>query len=483
MPGIKIADQPVIYEINTAVFVLELSRKLKRKITLANVPAEEWDRLASLHIDAVWFMGVWQRSPAAQAMAHHDPNLKKALPSLQPDDILGSAYSIYNYVVDDLLGSTAGLAKAREQLAKRGIGIILDYAPNHVALDHPWTNTNPEYFIHATEQDIADTPNDFVQRPVGTLAKGKDPNFEPWSDVAQLNAFSTALRIATTETLQKISDQCDGVRCDMAMLMINQVFSRTWGERAGAQPDHDFWPAIIAAVHKHNANFTFIAEVYWGLDKKLLEQGFDFCYDKDFYDALVHGTLKSIHQQLHNDLPHQRQMLRFIENHDEPRAAATFHRAKHEAAAVIMATTVGAKLYHEGQFEGAQTHVPVHLGRKRFEPVDEKMHEFYVKLTKLTSNLDQIQNWQICTFTSWFLFPSTKVMGWSVTAQKNDFVVVVNYSPERAKGRLTLPAELVGRQGEVLMTSKRRHINTADNLLSGKKTTLSPWEFYIIRVV
>ncbi len=55
---------PVIYEINTWVWFGELSRTYKRPVNLATVPDQEWDAIASLGFDAVWFMGVWERSPA-----------------------------------------------------------------------------------------------------------------------------------------------------------------------------------------------------------------------------------------------------------------------------------------------------------------------------------------------------------------------------------------------------------------------------------
>ena len=65
------------------------------------------------------------------------------------------------------------------------------------------------------------------------IANGRDPYFPAWPDVAQLNAFSPSLRTAVIDTLQQIAEQCDGVRCDMAMLVMNDTFARTWGARAG----------------------------------------------------------------------------------------------------------------------------------------------------------------------------------------------------------------------------------------------------------
>src|SRR4051812_21629618 len=170
-------------------------------------------------------MGVWQRSPAGLEIALTDPALdagtRAALPDLRPEDVIGSPYCVRDYVVDERFGGPGALAAARAALADRGLGLILDYVPNHVAPDHPWVTDRPACFVHLED---------------GTIANGRDPFFPPWPDVLQLDAFSPELRAAVAETLGAIAAQCDGVRCDMAMLMTNEVFARTWGERIGPAP-------------------------------------------------------------------------------------------------------------------------------------------------------------------------------------------------------------------------------------------------------
>ena len=95
----------------------------------------------------------------------------------------------------------------------------------------------------------------------------------------------------------------------------------------------------------------------------LQQQGFDYCYDKRLYDRLAHEAAESVRGHLQADAAYQERLLRFIENHDEPRAAATFEPAQARAAAVAMSTLQGARLYHDGQLEGRRTHIPVFLGR------------------------------------------------------------------------------------------------------------------------
>ena len=212
------------------------------------------------------------------------------------------------------------------------------------------------------------------------LANGRDPYFAAWPDVVQLNAFSPDLRAAVTETLSSIAAQCDGVRCDMAMLMMNDTFERTWGERGGPRPEADYWPTVIAAVKSAHPGFVFMAEAYWDLEWALQQQGFDYCYDKRLYDRLVHDGAEAVHGHLNADLGYQEGLVRFIENHDEPRAAATFGREQARAAAVTTLGQTGARIVHEGQLEGRTVQLPVFLARRPDEQPDPDLYEFYDQL-------------------------------------------------------------------------------------------------------
>ena len=260
---------------------------------LSTVPDEEWDAIAEAGFDAVWLMGVWERSPAgvAVALANHDlvRAFASALPDWVPGDVVGSPYCIRNYDVDGRLGGRAGLAVARAALADRGLALVLDFVPNHVAPDHPWTSTHPEYFVAGTASDLETDPDSFTDVGGTVLANGRDPHLPAWPDVVQLNTSSSALRGAALDVLRDIADQCDGVRCDMAMLVMNEVFSRTWGDRVGARPAEEYWPVLIDAVRRTRPGFVFIAEAYWDLEWALQQQGFDFCYDKRLYDRPRRG--------------------------------------------------------------------------------------------------------------------------------------------------------------------------------------------------
>ena len=190
------------------------------------------------------------------------------------------------------------------------------------------------------------------------LAYGRDPYFDGWPDTLQLNYGNPELQQAMIGELERIAGQCDGVRCDMAMLVLPEVFERTWG--IPAQP---FWPTATQRVRDRVPGFCFMAEVYWDLEWELQQQGFDYTYDKRLYDRLREGHARPVREHFRADLDFQNNSARFLENHDEPRAAATFPPEVHEAAAVITFLSPGLRFFHQGQFEGRTKRISPHLVR------------------------------------------------------------------------------------------------------------------------
>lgn len=438
--------RPVIHEINTWVWLHELGEKYGKRVDLASVPGQEWDAIAAAGLDAVWFMGVWERSPAGAAISMANAGLledfRRALPDFKPEDNVGSPYCVRRYVVDARLGGPKGLVVARQSLAQRGLRLLLDFVPNHVAPDHPWVTSHPEYFIQGDQGDLRADPTSFVAIGRKVLACGRDPFFPAWPDVVQLNAFDPDLREATLATLLEIAAQCDGVRCDMAMLLMNDVFERTWGPRAGERPARDYWPTLIPAVRSRHPGFRFLAEAYWDLEWALQRQGFDFCYDKKLYDRMTQGDTESLRLHLAAEDSYQRGLVRFLENHDEPRAAATFPPGKARAAALAMLTLPGAKLLHEGQFEGRRVHLPVFLRRRPPEPIDRDLADFYGRLLRETRR-DVFRNgrWHLCERTGWPDNPShLNILAWSMEKGDERYLIVLNFSetPSQARVRLSL---------------------------------------------
>src|SRR5436309_3918066 len=184
---------PALYQINTRVWLTEWSQKLGRRATLDDIPDAELDRLAELGFDWVWLLSVWQTGPAAQAISRAHPAWRRefaeTLPDLKDQDIAGSGFAIQNYTVHRDLGGAAALARLRQRLQQRGLQLMLDFVPNHMAPDHPWIDAHPDYFVHGRESDLAGALQNYcrmqTQNGPLVLAYCRDPYCDVWPDTLQ----------------------------------------------------------------------------------------------------------------------------------------------------------------------------------------------------------------------------------------------------------------------------------------------------------
>lgn len=385
-------QHPILYEIDTRTWLERLSREQGRRIGLGDVPPSELEPILAAGVDLVWLMGVWRTGAAGRAVSRALPWLGESardiLPDFEPGDIAGSPYAIENYEVAPALGGERGMAIFRQRLAQAGVGLVLDFVPNHTAMDHPWVRRHPEWYVQVDrERADADPSGSFTVRSGGRMhriAHGRDPYFPAWPDTAQLDYRVPGLRAAMADVLRQVATRCDGVRCDMAMLVLDEVFRATWqgrsADHAGGAPAGEFWWHAIGALRERYPSFIMIAEAYWDLEYRLQEIGFDFTYDKTLLDRLRTGPAESVAAHLRADPDYQRRSVRFIENHDEPRAAATLSAARARSAALVAATVPGMLLLQDGQLDGARVRTPVELGRRPLEAVDAGVRSFYDRL-------------------------------------------------------------------------------------------------------
>jgi len=440
---------PHLYEINSWVWLEELSAKHGRRLTLPDVPDEEWDRLAGLGFDFVYLMGVWRRSLIGRRIFRTDPhnfaNFDAALPGWRMRDVVGSPFSIQDYSPDPRIATAEGLREVHNQLRRRGMGLILDFVPNHTGFDHSWMTQHPDRYILGSEEDFRRDPAAFylVERESPDrgddenrfVARGRDPYFAPWSDVAQLNYFNPECRQGMIGILKNIAQYCDGVRCDMAMLVTNEIFHRTWGNflNPWPAPGTEFWQEATAAL----PDFVWLAEVYWDMEWRMQELGFKFTYDKRLYDRLREGSAGQVRDHLHADLVYQGKMARFLENHDEPRCAAVFPRERIASVVTLLSTLPGMRFFHHGQLDGLKTFVPMPLATAQPETPDRAIRELYEQLLRYAdAEVFHAGAWQLLEVQPAGDDTFQDLIAYAWHHQSDHRLIVVNLGSRTAQGKV-----------------------------------------------
>lgn len=491
--NMKAPKYPSLYQINTRVWLTDLGTTLGRPATLDDITDEELSNLANRGFDWIWLLSVWTTGEIGRSISRKNPEWRRdfesTVPDLQEGDIAGSGFSIARYQVHPKLGGNAALKRLRTRISKQGLKLMLDFVPNHMGPDHPWVEEHPEYFVSGTEADIEQFPQNYTRERIGTdekiFAYGRDPYFSGWPDTIQLDYSNPATLTAMTRELVRIAGQCDGVRCDMAMLILPEVFEKTWG-----RPAQSFWPEAINKVRENTPDFCFMAEVYWDMEWRLQQEGFDYAYDKRLYDRLTEGQAKAVREHFFAALEYQDKLSRFLENHDEPRAASTLGQKNHEAAAVITFLSPGLRFFHQGQFEGRTKRISPHLVRMPHQQINSDLQNFYNGLLAiLIKPIFRNGAWELpeC-FPSWVgngTWDNFISFAWK--GEDGEMVLIaVNYAPMAGHCYIRLPfPELAGRQWQLrdLMTGVRYHRNGNDLVSGGLYLDVQAWQYHIFEII
>jgi hypothetical protein len=365
-----------------------------------NIPDHEIAAIAELGFDLVWLTAAWTIGTGSRRLWRASPTMceqrLEVLPDGSDDDIVGSPYAVAAYEPAENLGGESGLASFRGRLAKAGLGLILDFYPNQTATDHPWVRRHPEWYVHADTTHRAEEPHGYFEvRSDGRhwIAHGRDPNFPPLTDTAQLEYRHAGVPRAMMQTLRDIATRCDGVVCSMAMLVLDDVFRSTWGDRSVTPTVTDdpsrfgeFWWHASSAVRQAYPRFLLIGEAYWGLEWRLQQLGFDYTYDKPLLDRFLGGDAGEVAGHLRADDGYQRHSVRFLEDRNEPRAASRMAPPQERAAALTTATVPGMLLVADGQTTGARLRAPIQLRREPEEAPNPELEAFYRRLLVATAD-------------------------------------------------------------------------------------------------
>jgi len=485
---------PSLYQVNTRVLLTGLSVGLGRQATLDDIDDRELQRFEELGFDWIWLLSVWSTGEKGRDISLSNPQWRKefqeTIPDLKEEDIGGSGFAIADYTVSKDLGGEEALSRLRSRLKKLGIKLMLDFVPNHMGPDHPWVQSHPEYFVSGTEEDFQQKPQNYarVKLPEGerVLAYGRDPYFDGWPDTFQLDYSNPDTVQAMKQELLRIAGQCDGVRCDMAMLVLPDIFERTWGRKAQV-----FWPEIIKAVRSKHPGFCFMAEVYWDLEWEMQQQGFDYAYDKRLYDRLHEGLAKPVREHFCATPDYQNGLARFLENHDEPRVAKAFvPQRKHEAAAVLTFLSPGLRFFHQGQLEGKQIRISPHLIRGPHEQINQDIQSFYARLLKTLKNpVFRNGSWQLLSCrAAWDgdnTWDSFIAFYWE-DESKDRSLVVVNYSPRASQCFVEIPfapLDVHSIRFEDMLSSAVYDRDGSDLISRGLYLDLAPWGFHVFEMI
>jgi hypothetical protein len=473
------------------VLLTSLSHDLGRRATLNEIPETLLDRIAADGFDWVWFLGVWQTGAAGRQVSLNNAEWQREFRELLPDfcdrDVCGSSFAIRSYSVHVDFGGDAALESLRRRIHDRGMRLLLDFVPNHVAPDHAWARERPEYLVHGTDADLERAPQNYtrVDTPNGpvVLAYGRDPYFPGWPDTLQLNYANPDLQGAMVSELANISALCDGVRCDMAMLILPDVFERTWGMRPAA-----FWPQAIARTRALHPGFLFMAETYWDLEWELQQQGFDYTYDKRLYDRLREGHARPVRDHFRADLDYQRKSVRFLENHDEPRAATAFPAGMHQAAAILTFLCPGLRFIHQGQRQGLTSRIPVHLSRGPVETVNTELDQFYDHLLGCVRHPSAQGGWRLLEcHEAWqanWTWDCYIGFAWH-SVDHPPLIIAVNYAPNQSQGYMQIPADRLDAKIIRLrdLMGNTVYDRDGDGLRrSGLYLDLAPWGYHVFEM-
>ncbi len=435
-----------LFEVNARVWV----NNFGGKNGLNGIPKDYFTNLVEKGIESIWLMGIWKTCADLIDSCCLQEDLiasySRSLKDWKREDIIGSPYAIDGYDVNPLLGTLQDLMRLKKRINDEGLKLILDFVPNHFGASSKIIKTHPQIFLQGTENQLKNDPSTFFRPsvdPQKIFAHGRDPFFPAWTDTIQINYFNPDARKFMLDTLLSISDLCDGVRCDMAMLNLTNVFENTWlgclEESIQYKPKNEFWEEAIKTIKQKSPGFIFIAEAYWDLEWQLQQLGFDFTYDKRLLDRLLINDPQGIMEHLQADEDYQLKSVRFLENHDENRSVAKFGKHKSMAAATIISSLQGMKLYYDGQFEGKKIKLPVQLGRKPVEKVSQTINNYYDLILKITKD-------DIFKYGDWILLePETsggdnisfkKILAWRWKLKDDNRIVVINYSDNTTHCRL-----------------------------------------------
>ena len=429
-----------LLEISIRPYLYALSNKYGRPIkSIREIPDIEFNDWQSMGFNWIWLYGVWEIGEYVRQYDLEDQILlnryNENLPNWTREDVIGYPLCIYSYDINPEVGTLEDLIWFREQLKKRGMLLMLDYVPNHTAIDAPEMREHPEFYIRTTETNHE--KYDLSRFMPNGIAYGAGKFMPPMRFNAQLNLFRYDCRDHQINKLLQISELCDGVRVHLAQYQINSQFDLYWDKELGdcrAPPD-EFWKVAIDRVRAKNPKFIMMGESYgYENQEKLLECGFNYIYEKELLDKLLYGDVHSFKSLIFQNHFITNRMVHFVENHDEPRILSRFHYDVKIACAASAAllTLPGIRLINFHQWLGYLPQIDVNLRRANDSHANKDIMLFYTRLFKvLDTDMIRYGQWEPLV-----VHDSDSVLAWKWVFGNQHLLVTINFKNDWSGGRV-----------------------------------------------
>lgn len=385
---------------NTSVWLDQLTKMYGVSITrLDQIPDQELDKLAKANFNALWLIGVWERSAASRKVKQFCGN----------PDAASSAYSLYDYDIAYELGGEEAYKNLRARCATRGIRLASDMVPNHTGIFSAWMLKNPHFFIQApatpypgytfTGPDLSDdssiqiriedkyyTKQDaavvfqYINNYSGEVRyiyHGNDGTNMPWNDTAQLNLLMPEVREALIQTIMSVARKFPIIRFDAAMTLAKKHYSRLWFPQPGqggaipSRSDYamtreqfdnampiEFWREVVDRMTKELPNTLLLAEAFWLMEGYFVRTlGMHRVYNSAFMHMFMKEENAKYREVIKNTVEFDPEILKryvnFMSNPDEETAVNQFGKGdKYFGVSAMMATLPGLPMFAHGQIEG-----------------------------------------------------------------------------------------------------------------------------------
>ena len=392
--------QVVMIAKNVYVWLHQLSEKYKREIKrLDQIPDEELDILARWNFNALWLIGIWERSSASRKIKHLTGNISA----------VSSAYSLYDYVIADELGGEHAFQNLKDRAWIRGIRMASDMVPNHTGIYSKWVVEKPDYFLQRNEPPYPNYtysgPNlsedervevriedqyyerkdaavvfqrrDSYTGDVKYIYHGNDGTNMPWNDTAQLNLMNPEVRESLIQMIMHVAQKTPIIRFDAAMTLAKKHYQRLWFPNpgtGGAIPSrtdysmtidqfnklmpNEFWREVVDRINSELPNVLLLAEAFWLMEGYFVRTlGMHRVYNSAFMHMMMKEENDKYRQLVKNTLEFNPEILKryvnFMSNPDEETAINQFGKGdKYFGVAVMMLTMPGLPMFGHGQVEG-----------------------------------------------------------------------------------------------------------------------------------